>query len=79
LGLSYWWFGFVGNIAVAVLIAGIVALFQIGRGYDPYAIFGSLVCVWLVIVLFTVWQVTGVWRSANRLIVRRRAVGKRSG
>ena len=78
LGISYWWFGFVGNIAVRVLIAGIAALFQADRGYDPYAIFGTLVCVWLVVVLFTVWQVTGVWRSANRLIAQRRTVGKRA-
>ena len=78
LGISYWWFGFVGSIAVGILIAGIVALFQTGRGYDPYAIFGTLVCVWLVVVLFTVWQVTGVWRSANRLIAHRRTIGKRA-
>jgi len=42
LGISYWWFGFVGNIAVRVLIAGIAALFQADRGYDPYAIFVPL-------------------------------------
>jgi hypothetical protein len=79
LGISYWWFGFVGNIAVAVITAGIVILFRADRGYDPRAIFGCFLCVWLVIIVFIVWQVTGVWRSANRLIVRRQAVGKRAG
>lgn len=76
LGISYWWFGFVGNIAVAILTAGIVILF---RADDPRAIFGSVVSVWLVIIVFIVWQVTGVWRSANRLIARRQAVGRRAG
>ena len=78
LGVSYWWFGFLGSISVTVLIAGIVALFQADKGYDPYAIFGSLVFAWLIIALFTVWQVTGVWRSANRLIAQRHAVGRRA-
>jgi hypothetical protein len=79
LGISYWWFGFIGNITVTVLAAGIVLLFRTDRGYEPRAIFGSLICIWLVIVVFVVWQVTGVWRSANRLIARRQAVGKRAG
>ncbi|HXB81332.1 MAG TPA: DUF4339 domain-containing protein, partial [Bradyrhizobium sp.] len=79
LGISYWLFGFIGNIAVAFLAVSIVMLFQTDRGYEPRAIFGSLTCVWLLIIAFTVWQVTGVWRSANRLIARRQKVGKRAG
>ncbi|WP_157676409.1 hypothetical protein [Afipia sp. GAS231] len=79
LGISYWVFGFVGNIAVAVLTVGIVMLFQTDNEYEPRAIFGSLISVWLLIIAFVVWQVTGVWRSANRLIARRQVVGKRAG
>lgn len=79
LGVSYWWFGFIGNVAISFIVAGIVLLFGSERGYDPQAIFGSLTCIWLVVFVFVVWQVMGVWRSANRLIARRRAVGKRAG
>lgn len=79
LGVSYWLFGLIGNIAVSVIVAGIVSLFRTERGYEPRAILGSIVCVWLVIILFVVWQVAGVWRSANRLIARRQVVGKRAG
>jgi hypothetical protein len=79
LGVSYWLFGFIGNIAVAFLTVGIVMLFRTDTGYEPRAIFGSLICVWLLIIAFIVWQVTGVWRSADRLIARRRVVGKRAG
>jgi hypothetical protein len=75
LGISYWLFGFIGNIAVVFLTIGIVILFQTDSGYEPRAIFGSLISVWLLIITFVVWQVTGVWRSANRLIARRQAVG----
>ena len=79
LGISYWWFGFVGNIAVTFLTVGIVMLFRTDNGYEPRAIFGSLISVWLLIIAFIVWQVTGVWRSADRLIARRQVVGKRAG
>jgi hypothetical protein len=78
LGVSYWAFGFLGNIAVSFVVVGIVLIFQAGRGYDPRAIFGSLISIWLVIAVFVVWQVTGVWRSANRLIARRKAAGQRA-
>jgi hypothetical protein len=79
LGVSYWLFGLIGNIAVSVLVAGILSLFRTERGYEPRAILSSLVCIWLVIIVFIIWQVAGVWRSANRLIARRRAAGKRAG
>lgn len=78
LGVSYWAFGFIGNVALSLFVVGIVLIFQAGRGYDPRAIFGSLICIWLVIAVFVVWQVTGVWRSANRLIARRKAAEKRA-
>jgi hypothetical protein len=77
LGVSYWLFGLLGNIALAFIAASLVALFQTER-YDPRAIFGSLVSVWLVTCFILVWQVTGVWRSANRNTARRRAQGKRA-
>ena len=77
LGVSYWLFGLLGNIALAFIAASLVALFQTER-YDPRAIFGSLVSVWLVTCFILVWQVTGVWRSANRNAARRRAQGKRA-
>jgi hypothetical protein len=79
LGVSYWWFGFVSSIAAAALAAGILILFRVDRGYDPRAIFGTFVCIWLVIIVFTVWQIVGVWRSASRHTAHRRAVGKRAG
>jgi len=79
LGVSYWLFGLIGNLGVSFLVVGIISLFRTERGYEPRAILGSLVCVWLVIVAFMIWQVGGVWRSANRLIARRQAVRKRAG
>ena len=76
LGVSYWLFGLLGNIAIAFIAAGIAALFHVESGYDPRAILGSLLSIWLVTCVFLVWQVTGIWRSANRDAAGRRALGK---
>jgi hypothetical protein len=78
LGVSYWLFGLLGDIALAFITEGIGALFYIERGYDPRAILGSLVSIWLVTGVFLVWQVTGIWRSASRNGAGRRAIGKRA-
>jgi hypothetical protein len=78
LGVSYWCFGLLGNIAVACALVGIAGLFT-GGDYQPQAIFASLASIWLVSSTYVVWQTVGVWRSANRHAVRRRAAGKRAG
>jgi hypothetical protein len=78
LGVSYWLFGLLGNVALAFIADAIAALFQIEQGYDPRAILGSLVSIWLVTGVFLVWQVTGIWRSASRNGAGRRAIGKRA-
>jgi hypothetical protein len=77
LGASYWWFGFLGNLAVG-LIAATLAAFQAERGFDPKAILYTIASFWLTSGLVTFWQTVGVWRSANRHIARRKLIGKRS-
>jgi hypothetical protein len=77
LGVSYWLFGLLGDIFLALITEGIGALFYIEHGYDPRAILGALLSVWLVTCVFLVWQVTGIWRSASRNAAGRRTVGKR--
>jgi hypothetical protein len=78
LGTSYWCFVVLGNFAIAILLTAIGALFQIGRGYQPRAIFCSLLSIWAVSLFFAAWQTVGAWRSANRHEVWRRAAGKRA-
>jgi hypothetical protein len=79
LRVSSWCFVFLGNIVVAFILVGVVGLFQTGSGYEPRAIFGSLVFTWLISSAFVIWQTVGVWRSANRHTARRHAIGKRAG
>jgi hypothetical protein len=78
LATSYWLFGFLGNLFAGILAAGVVAAFQSDGGYQPKAIFASISLVWVGIGAIAVWQLVGVWRSANRHIKARVLLGKKS-
>lgn len=78
LPVSYWVFGFLGNLfvgLVAVLIGG--ALTE-NRGYEPRPIFASFALIWLCVLVVAVWQLVGVWRSANRYRHERVSLGKQA-
>ena len=79
LGISYWLFGVIGNIAVVVPVTVVALLFRTVQGYQPLAILGFLVCDWVAVIAVIVWMLFGTWRSANRHIARRRSIGKRAG
>ncbi|WP_421723816.1 hypothetical protein [Bauldia sp.] len=74
LGVSYWVFGFLGGLFVAVLLRWIESLLP--EGYDPVAIFISLYATVGLIGAFTLWQMVGIWRSASRHAEERRKLGR---
>lgn len=78
LGTTYWLFGFLGNLFAGVLAIAVVAAFQSDSGYQPRAIFTTILLVWMGIVTIAIWQTVGVWRSANRHIKQRTLLGKKS-
>jgi hypothetical protein len=78
LGASYWWFGFLGNIAIDLIAIAMAAVFQVERGYDPKAILYTIASVWFASGLIALWQTVGVWRSANHHTARRQLTGRRS-
>lgn len=78
LGITYWIFGFLGNLFAGVLAVVVVAAFKSDDGYQPRAIFLSILLVWLGILLISIWQSVGIWRSANRHIKARVLIGKKS-
>ena len=78
LATSYWLFGFLGNLFAGILAAVMVAAFQSDGDYQPKAIFTSIFLVWAGIGAVAVWQLVGVWRSANRHIKARVLLGKKS-
>ena len=78
LGTTYWLFGFLGNLFAGVLAIAVMAAFQSDGGYEPRAIFATILLVWVGIVTIAIWQTVGVWRSANRHIKARVLLGKKS-
>jgi hypothetical protein len=79
LGVSYWCFVILGNMAAGVVLVGLGAGFQAGAAYQPLEIFAYIAAIWLFSMTLVVWQTVGVWRSANRHRVRRHSIGKRAG
>jgi hypothetical protein len=77
LWVSYWIFGFLGNI-VSVLFVVTVGAALAAQQYNPRLFLCYLVTIWLGIVAISVWQLVGVWRSANRRIEERKRLGKRA-
>lgn len=76
LGVAYW---VVGTLATIVMVAVIVAVFVVLAfvDYRPVLIFYATALMWLFVWALTVWSCVGVWRSANRRIQERRAIGRR--
>jgi GYF domain 2 len=78
LGVSYWVFGVLGGIAIAI-VAGMVRLVANSQtGFDPYPIFLAGVFSVLLTCAATVWQLVGIWRSADHNVAARRLAGKRA-
>lgn len=76
LGVSYWVCGFIITVVSTFGVIAIQAAFASDDGYQPVLIFFTLVCTWLFVAVVTVWQLVGVWRSANRTIEQRRTAGR---
>jgi hypothetical protein len=78
LPVSYWVFGFLGNLfvgLVAVLVGGVLTE---SRDYEPRAIFASFALIWLCVLVVAVWQLVGVWRSAKRYRHEHLRLGKQA-
>lgn len=76
LWVSYWVFGFLGNIVVGLIALLATAFFSVNTGYEPLAIFAGLIIVWLGVLTVAIWQLVGVWRSASVCIEQRNREGK---
>jgi GYF domain 2 len=79
LWVSYWVFGFIGNLVVGLLAILIAAIFHVGSGFYPPAIFATIIVTWTSTALVMTWQLVGVWRSAAAYRAARRNRGKGSG
>ncbi len=78
LWVSYWFFGFIGNIVIAIISVAIVTVFKLDKGYNPASIFYANILIWIAIFPIAVWQMVGVWRSATRYAAVRPAPGAKA-
>ena len=68
LWIAYWIFGFFANVALLVFSGVVSATLTPAGGYDPVKILIVLIAIWAAVGLVAVWQMMGIWRSANRYI-----------
>jgi hypothetical protein len=73
LEISYWVIGFLSNL-FAIVVAAIAGAFTAGS-YHPVGILVFLLLLWSFITLLSIWQSVGIWRTAQRRIAGRAAMG----
>jgi len=78
LWFSYWVINSVGGVFTVVIATLISILFERKSDYDPLAIFTALISIWVCILAVVIWQVVGVWRSANSYAARRLSIGQKA-
>ena len=64
LGVSYWLNGFFGNILASTLVSAIIS--AMGEEYNPIESFIAIIIAWSIVFGVAIWQIVGVWRSANQ-------------
>ena len=66
LWVSYWIIAFLAAIAFVLFVIFVTGALSAESGYNPIRIFSILSAIWSGLVAITIWQLVGVWRSANR-------------
>lgn len=65
LPFSYWVIGFLGNIAIGLLVVVLSAAVP-RDDFNPYVLGAYILAIWLLVMGWGVFHIVGVWRSANR-------------
>lgn len=68
LGVSYWVNGFLGNIALYAVILGLAGILRGSTNNYVHVVYWC--GIYLVAFAIVIWQLTGIWRSANQHIAR---------
>jgi hypothetical protein len=76
LWLSYWVVGILSNVFAILAIVAIKEITASNGSHGPTGILVYFVSVWLLLTLLTVWQLVGIWRSAQRRRRERKSIGK---
>ncbi|MDO9411006.1 MAG: hypothetical protein Q7T81_00335 [Pseudolabrys sp.] len=78
LWVSYWVVNVIVGVASSVIVVAIVAIFRSDAGYQPLLLFSMFFLIWTLVAGISVWQIVGLWRSANRHAGGQAAIGKGS-
>jgi hypothetical protein len=76
LWVSYWAISFVGYVAIAIVGIAAPAIFKAETGFYPPGIFATFATIWGAIVVVSIWQTVGLWRSAWRYSEERARAGR---
>jgi hypothetical protein len=76
LGISYWVVDILSNV-FAVVVIGLASALSQGT-YEPFRLFLFYVLMWSFLTVLAIWQLVGIWRSAQRRRDERAALGKRA-
>lgn len=75
LPFSFWVVGVLGALVTLLVVVALDRLFDANE-YNPYTSFAFFVSVWVFVVVSTIWDVVGLWRSATFYMHRRWRRGK---
>jgi len=78
LGVAYWGFGILGGFIAALIPFIVQLLFASKNDYEPRLIFATLITTWFGVSVVAMWQIVGLWRSANRRIAERARAHKKA-
>jgi hypothetical protein len=62
---SYWLNGLLGGVIVGAGTAGLAVAVNSRGDAQPLVWLAMLIAIWLSVLLFTMWQSVGLWRSAT--------------
>lgn len=66
LPVSYWLISFAANVCGTLAVIVLTTTFTPNDGYEPAGILVLLGAIWAILLVLLVWQIVGLWRSAER-------------
>jgi hypothetical protein len=67
---------FLATVAALLLALIVTGALTAGGGYNPISVFLTLSAIWLGVGAIEIWQLVGVWRSADKYIAKKAAQNK---
>lgn len=66
LPVSYWLVNFAVNVCAGMVVIALSYTFTLKGGYEPTGVLAFLALAWATLTVLAIWQVVGLWRSAER-------------